>query len=429
MSSLVSERPLQDGAACTAVPKLLLLSGTPPGRDGVGSLYLRDLCRAYPAGKLCSFTAGPENSFRLPEDLSSLPYETYRWPHDRGSRDFPGRLGSLQSAATFRYSLQFRRKSLRDAALGFAKRQSVDMIWAVLDTPIIYRLAVELADSLNVPLVTTVWDPPEGVCRLLGLDRLSRRAAAVGFEQALRQSQRCGVMSEEMQAEYGSRFGVDCVVVRHAPADSQRVSSRRQRPPDEPLRIGFCGSLYAADEWRALQDALDEAEWRLQGRDVQLRVLGHSLRINSSRRANVEFLGWRSTDEATRLLAACDLGYLPYWFDPAFRDSVRLCFPTKLGTYLASGLVIFYHGPQDASPPRFFERYPAAICCHSLNPAEIRKVLEAGVGDAVSVNEHQRAGRLALDEELNLGVFFARFAQLVGFDPSALAEPVSRVES
>ena len=419
----------QAGCVFRTVPKLLLLSGTPPGRDGVGALYLREICRAYPAGKLSCFAAIQDGSFRFAEELSSIPLQTYRWPYDQASRSWPGRIGSLQSAAAFEYSQRFRSTAFRDAALHFAKAQRVDMIWAILDTPIMYRVAVDLAERLDLPLITTVWDPPDGVCRLFGLDRLSRRGARVAFERVLRRSLRCGVMSEAMKEEYESRFGVECVVVRHAPAESQRASSRREQPADGPVRIGFCGSLYAAAEWIALQKTLEQASWRLQGRDVQLRVLGPSLRIYSSAQADVEFLGWRSTDETIRLLADCDLGYLPYWFDPAFCESVRLCFPTKLSAYLASGLVVFYHGPKDASPPRFFERYPAAVCCHSLDPMEIRESLESGLSDPASMRRRQEAGQHALDEELNLNVFFRRFAQLAGCSLAALAAAPSNHEA
>ena len=117
-------------------------------------------------------------------------------------------------------------------------------------------------------------------------------------------------------------------------------------------------------------------------------------------------------------MATCDFAYLPYWFDGDFRDSVRLCFPTKLGTYLSSGVPILYHGPRNSSPTQFLERYPAGVCCHSNARSEIIDALACFTRDPKRYQDMNAAGQVALDEALNYELFRLGFHQLLGFTES-----------
>ena len=60
--------------------------------------------------------------------------------------------------------------------------------------------------------------------------------------------------------------------------------------------------------------------------------------------------GWHATTDAVAILSACDVCYVPYWFDEAFRPGVELSFPNKVSLYLAAGRPILYHGPEQATP-------------------------------------------------------------------------------
>ena len=67
------------------VPRVLLLTGTPPGKRGVGEIYLRDLCLYYPRENLCCFTVC-DNYDPLPQDLNWLPIAYGSRPRERGFR-------------------------------------------------------------------------------------------------------------------------------------------------------------------------------------------------------------------------------------------------------------------------------------------------------------------------------------------------------
>jgi hypothetical protein len=273
-----------------------------------------------------------------------------------------------------------------------------------------------LAQKTGIPLVTTVWDPPDGISKLSGMDSLSIATACRDHERAIRSSARCSVISERMQSEYQSKFNVPCTILRHAPKFPTALvrKTNRELEDREVFRIGFCGSLYASTEWTALIAALDSIGWSVDSQSITLRVIGAALKVKTTSRAHVEYFGYRSPLETRHLLSQCNVGYVPYWFDPRFSSSVRLCFPTKLTAYLASGLPVFFHGPRDSSPTDFLERFPAGVSCHSLSADTIASAIEGLARNRASAHAMQDAGQLALKEELNEDIFLERFAKFIG---------------
>lgn len=400
-----------------SIPKILLLTSTVPGSEAgaaaVGGIFLRDLCQAYPHDRLCcvaftgSFQAPP------PTDLSWLPVMTVPLPkaHPIIQRLSRGPLRWFASSLIFQYTRLMQEKKLLDQAVQFAQRHKVELVWGVLGAPLLFHLAGSLAERLSVPLVVTVWDPPETRDQL---DWFSRRMALQSFDWSVRRSLRCGVASETMGEEYKARYGIPTTVMIHGIARSQRCPPASHLTSEDRLVIGFAGSFYTDNEWQAFLHALSSINWQIKGRDVVLRILSKNLRVATEGRARIEYLGWRPLQEVIRVLSASDVNYLPYWFDPTHSISVRLCFPNKLTAYLASGRPVFYHGPLDSSPTKFLYKYPAGLCCHSLDKNAIVEALERFVTEEGLYARMTRAGQDALDQELDQQVFLRRFATLVG---------------
>jgi len=211
----------------------------------------------------------------------------------------------------------------------------------------------------------------------------------------------------------------------HGLAESEWVRPTGMRPRDEPFVIGYAGSLYARREWEALMEALAMREWRVGGRSVVVRVLASGLDVRARGPTRIEFLGWHSTTDAVAILSNCDVCYVPYWFDDAFRAGVQLSFPNKVSLYLAAGRPIFFHGPRESTPARFLERWPVGIACHSLDANEIVAALDDAASNAAFHAIAAEAIPLVLRKELGLDRFRQSFAEFLGVDDAVLAPTVA----
>jgi hypothetical protein len=310
-------------------------------------------------------------------------------------------------------------------AVRYAKEQHIGIVWAVLDNPTLIYLARRVAAALSVPLVVTVWDPPERFAVDRGMDVFSKKLLLHEFAKTLHAADRCSVASEGMQEEYKRRYGIESVVLIHGVhPDLRRPAAKKLNRADQFV-IGIAGSLYAVQEWQALLSALSSVDWRLDGREVSLRLLGSDIWVHAPPgKMHIEYLGWRSLEETIDIMSQVDVTYVPYWFDKNYSLAVRLCFPNKLTTYLAAGRPVFFHGPEDSSPASFFRRFPVGLCCHSLEPKEIIQSLMRFVSDEEFYARAAAAGQVALDQELNLRVFLDHFAHLIGIDKGDLL-PIS----
>jgi glycosyltransferase involved in cell wall biosynthesis len=287
-------------------------------------------------------------------------------------------------------------------------------------------MASRLGQGLGLPLVLMVQDPPERWAEENRFDPISRQILMRRFAEDMRLAVRVGTASENMRVEYLRRYGKDSLVLIHGVHPSLRHPVARVVRQSGELVIGVAGNLYCATEWHALLGALDSVNWTIANRRVRIRVMCPDLLLYRQRRINIEFLGWRPMREALDLLAEADLAYLPYFFDERFRLTVQLCFPTKLTAYLAAGIPVLFHGPEDSSPVRFFDRYPVGACCHTLAPEGIIKCLRRFVEDPDFYSRSAQACVHALDEELNLRVFLERFAAMMGVEFTALRQISAR---
>ena len=414
-----------------SVPRVLLLTARPPGYRGVGEIFLHDLCLYYPRESLCCFAAYRPNHDSLPQDLDGLrivyarrPYEAiFYGPRLRelGFQQLVPRIARLSSFFVWQYA-KTQIPTLIAKAVRFGRQQDVEMVWAVLNCPTLICMAKRVADALGAQLVTLVWDPPEYFLssQRLCVDTLSRRSLLRKFKNTLRASVRCGVMSEAMQSEYEKRYGVESVIMRHGIHPNRRKLPAKGPTGQERFVIGFAGGLYVLREWQALLSALSKIGWRIDGRDIVVRLMGHGANLRADSSMHIEYLGWRSVEETIDLMSEVDVTYLPYWFDESYRLAVRLCFPTKLTTYLASGRPVLFHGPEYSSPASFFRRFPVGLCCHSLEESKIIECLYRFATDKEFYAAATAAGQEALDQELDLRVFLQRFATLIGIEESEL---------
>lgn len=394
-------------------PKLLLIAYGAPEEPHAGSLFLRALCRRYAPGRLARFAVYSKARPGRVTAWEGIPVmEALRPRETVGGRGLRG-LRRWTSLWVDRRIRRVEAPRLAAEAAAFGAAQGVDAVWAVLHRPSVIYMAEATARGLGVPLIVTVNDPPEAFAKDLGLHPRAARNLMRAFEQCVRACHGLGTASEPMRAAYRERFGRESEVLILGPDDAERRPPGAWPAPAEGLRIGFAGSLYAKTEWRALLDALEAVDWRLDGRRVSICHVGKPPPVPAFAADHVEAMGWCTPEAATDHMARCHVTYLPYWFDADRAPSVRLCFPNKMTAYLAAGRPVFFHGPAASSPAEFLTRFPAGVCCHALDGVAIRSALGSLFADAATYDRAVEAGRRALDAELNMDTFVRRFRRTV----------------
>ena len=408
----------------TDVPRILVVSPVAPVPEGVGGVYLRDLCLMYPADRLAFAILPGIGTGPWPDALAAAPRTTLALVPERGFNRW-GRRVQRSSRGVFDVYVAHRYlPRLVEQVATFAQRVQPELLWMLLAGPTMINIAASVARRVRRPMVTTVWDAPDYFLphywdiRGKSLDRLMDY-----FGAAVRSSVRCAVASPEMQTAYESRYGTRCVPMIHGMPESRWLPPTGLRGPNEPFVIGYAGSLYAKREWDALVAALSSVGWRVAGREVIVRVLASGFDVRVSGPARIEFLGWHSTTDALALLSQCDVCYVPYWFDDAFRPGVELSFPNKVSLYLAAGRPIFFHGPRESTPTRFLARWPVGVASHSLDSGEILAALNTAAIDAGFHAAAADAIPRALRAELGMHVFRRRFGEFLGVDDAVLAPP------
>ncbi len=408
------------------LPRSLLISDMVPGCPGVGGLYLHDLCALYPADRLACVAIGPWENVPWPTWLANTPRTTVPRPPEHGFFRLGRHFHGVTRLPYERYIQTRTRRDVLPRITRFAREAVVEAIWVPLASPTSIRVAAAAAEEIGVPLRPLVWDPPRFYLSehwKLGGRALDMLVGAFGA--AVRRSESCGVMSDEMRAAYETAYGARCVVMQHGIARRWWRAPATTPDPDR-LTIAYAGSLYARAEWDALLRALASVKWRVAERDVVIRYLGSRLDVDVSSAARIEFFGWRDRGETLALLAESDVCYLPYMMAPQYAEVVQQAFPSKLASYFAAGRPVFLHAPRASSPSRFLARYPAGVACDTLEPAGIVGALESLVGDSQAYARAALAARVGLEECFDLEIFRRRFADFLGVDVDAL-RPVDAV--
>lgn len=407
--------------ANSSVPRILLISNVPPVPSGVGGVFLRDLCELYPKGHLAfALTTGTDPAV-WPAQLAGAPRTVLPAVPEHGLNTM-GRQVRLRTRPIFeKYVRSTAIPRAVAHAVAFGREQRVDRVWVPLSSPTLVRLAKRVAVALQVPLLTTVWDPPRYYLgSYWGLTGGALDSVVADFDEAIAHSARCAVASRPMKLRYESQYGVDCVPMIHSPSRELWASVRPPALEGDPFVIGYAGSLYAVREWDALIEALSGLGWQVGGRPVRIRLLASAMNLRVAGPVAIEYRGWQSTADTIRLLAETDIGYIPYWFDEDHREAVELCFPNKIPTYLAARRPVLYHGPERSSPAEFLARHPVGIGLHTLDPRRIADALTAFATDPAATTTAIQAGIQALDDELSPEHFREAFAEFVGVEGSSL---------
>jgi glycosyltransferase involved in cell wall biosynthesis len=398
--------------------KVLLISDVPPCDDFTAGIVLSAMIRFLPRGSICCFAVvNPLIPFRMSPEFGGIPVEFYRKPLENWAwlpRRFPiNRISALASSTGETWIGHRRARSLAIKAIEFGRKQQVDRVWAVLQGQTTIRMALAVAEGLNVPLYSQVWDPFSWWAKANRLDERTTRETQELFDETIRRSAAVATASHPMAKNYRDRLHVKAVPVISSYARTMARSPLATDRDGESIKIGMAGQFYAADAWSQLLETLEAVNWTVGGRRVSIVAIGPvpppSIAAN-----NVTFLGWKPQGEAIDLLANCDFLYCPYPFDRSMEDVARLSFPSKLVLYLAAGRPVIFHGPIYSAAADYITDKACGVVVTSLPAARILDEIERLVENHELYAEMASKAQRAFLEDFTLDQMARSFDDFIG---------------
>jgi hypothetical protein len=401
--------------------KVLLISDVPPCDDFTAGIVLSAMVRFLPRGSICCFAVvNPLIPIRMSSEFSGIPIEFHGKPLENWSwlpQGFPvDKLSSLASLAGETYTSR-QVKSLVAKAVEFGRKQRVDRVWAVLQGQTTIRMALAVADRLNVPLYTQVWDPFSWWAKANRLDESTTRRTQELFDETIRRSVAVATASQPMAKTYRDRFSVKAVPVISSYARTMGCAPAAVPRSGDHLKIGMAGQFYAADEWSQLLATFEAANWMMGACCVSIVAMG-PVQPPAMSANNVTFLGWKSQTEAVKLLADCDFLYCPYPFDPLMAQVARQSFPSKLVLYLAAGRPVIFHGPAYSAVAEYINNRGCGIISTSLSAEGLLKEIEGLVGNHQRYSEMASNAQKAFLEDFTLESMARSFNDFIGAEAS-----------
>lgn len=398
--------------------KILLLSDVPPCENLTGGLVLSAMVRLVPRDEICCFAAiNSILDIQFNPELANIPIEVYAKPNESWAwtpqRRFLRTPFSVVSLAGEFITEQTAVRALTRRAVAFGRKQGVDRVWAVLQGQTIIRMAQAVADQLDVPLYTQVWDPFSWWAKANCLDDITTRRVQSMFDKAIRHSRCVATASEQMAKLYRDRFGVSAMPVIASHPKSMAKTPDLASNDDAPIVIGMAGQFYASSEWLQLLHALRASKWKVAGRSVRIVVLGPQPPpgvIDS----HVSFLGWKSQPDAAFVLSQCDILYCPYPFDPGMKEVSLYSFPSKLVLYLAAGRPILFHGPDYSAPAHYINRRKCGLIASRLVATAAYNELERLVRDPAAYRAMASNAQAAFTSDFTLESMDRSFNMFIG---------------
>lgn len=404
--------------------KVLLLSDIPPCSNLTAGLVLSAMTRFLPRDSICCFAVVNSTlHIKIPPEFRNIPIEFHAKPNENWSwlpqRRLVRKLSSLVSFFGESIIEKTTVRSLTKKAVKFGKQQDVDRVWAVLQGQTTIRMAKQVADELQVPLHTHVWDPFSWWAEANNIDGISTRRIQAFFDDAISNSATVATASAYMAENYRERFNVDALPIISSHPRSLARTPNIAKGVGGSILIGMAGQFYAAGEWLQLIKAMDAANWRVAGKDVRIVVLGPQKPPQSST-DHVTFLGWKSQQDAAEILSHCDLLYCPYPFDPKMREVAAYSFPSKLVLYLAAGRPIVFHGPDYSSPCRYIRQKECGVVADRVVATAVFNEIERLVIDATLYERTARNAQDAFVEDFTLESMAKSFHHFIGSNSSEI---------
>ena len=155
--------------------------------------------------------------------------------------------------------------------------------------------------------------------------------------------------------------------------------------------ILMAGQPYASLGIDALLEAMDSINWKYKNKRIVFRVFGNPMYCPFKDDPRVDFRGFVSQDVLIEEQKKADLLYCSYFFEdhPVFKEVSQLSYPSKVTSYIPSGVPIIIHSFDDTSIYKHVKKYNAGYLLSSIDPKDIIKTIKEAIDNQSTSKEKE----------------------------------------
>ena len=368
-------------------PRVLVVNGDPFCKSSATGLTMINLFRGWPEDRLAQvFTSAFSADFGVCTNFWRLPplamvshkqgYRVALQPATVTTQIGPqgaNCLGNPVSAKPLapwlggwmrdvgREAMELLPYQLSEVFWRWIKEFDPDVVYSYFGSIRIMRLAYQVADRLEVPIVPHFMDDwPSTIYRRFPLSLLLQRNLVLWLDRCLAFSPIRMAIGEDMAGEFAKRYGSPFLPLMNC-VDDVLIDRPFVEPPERFIvRFIYVGTLYF-NRWKSLCE-IGRALARLRSENImgELIVFGSvNPGIAFERLALlypvVHLAGVVSSDDVPSVQNDADCLIHVESFEPNDRLYTRLSISSKIPSYLASGRPVLAYGPSELASVRFIE--------------------------------------------------------------------------
>ncbi|WP_299448235.1 glycosyltransferase [uncultured Phascolarctobacterium sp.] len=364
--------------------QILLLTDIPPCTNYTAGLVQKQLCEflfeeGHDVG--CVSIVDPSLKPDIPNSIKQRlsVFISYNKPSEGYGRK---KFGAINSFIFNGYNRNITLPYLSSSISNELNKSKIkfDLIWSVIQGQTMICLVPNVARNLGLDYVAEVWDPPEWWLDENRFDSYSYRKVMEAFRRLLKNAKCCLAASHNMAKEYKEKYSAVCIpVIPSLEANSPSI----KKSNNNEFHIGYSGQIYSKKEFSSFIDALDSIGWNYNGKRIILNVFTDYIDPDILKQhPNIKSSGWIPQEELLNRLSCMDLCYCPYRFDKYFEVIARLSFPSKLTSYLKSGVPVLVHAPEYSSISSFIQDGVTGYVCNSTNVDTMVEKLKIIISDS-----------------------------------------------
>lgn len=223
---------------------------------------------------------------------------------------------------------------------------SPDYFLIIPQTHLVAQVAVNLDSVLqNCVRLSIMTDHFSWWARTHGLSKKETNRFARNWQSLFESAQIRIVPSERANSLFSQEIGKS--IVLYPTFERTKTVPSKTKDTREAIRIAFAGEDYAKREIEIFLSSLSAVEGRIQGKAVEFHHFGKTtLSQNIFTYTN---RGRVHPGNLVDVLSEFDFAFLPYPTEPEMAIVSETSFPSKLASYVASGLPVIYLGPEERS--------------------------------------------------------------------------------